>query len=269
MKVADLWERQGRPVDALAAVEGAGPLWDRLGDHQAAARARLGQGRLSEALERRVEAQRAYEAAGKLFRMARDRQGEGDASIRLGALLLKQDRPDGLVLLQAALEDARQRRDVPQQVQALQALGDYRQDQEEAGAQALYKEGLALAEARQDTRAEADLRMRLARFHANRGEHAEALPLARRALGLYQSLKQRRQEADAWALLGHLSLMAGDPSSALEQHERALGLYRALRDQGREAASLLNLAVAYDRQSLKEEAAGLQDKALALLQSLP
>lgn len=269
MKVAEIWERQGRHAEALAALDNAVPIWGKLGDDRAAAQARLSQGRVSEALGRREEAREAYDAAGTLFRKAGDRQGAGQAGIHLGMLLLRDDQRAGLALLQSALEDARKRKDSQQELQAVMALGDYQYGNGEAEARTLYLTGLTLAEAERNTRAEADFRMRLARLYGDEGVTAEATPMARRALGLYQTLKQRHLEADAWALLGHLSLLGGETVSAIEQHERALGLYRALRDREREAATLINLALAYDRQSLKDEAAGLQDKAIALLQSLP
>lgn len=270
IKVAEIWEKQGRHAEALAALDHAVPIWGQLGDDRAAAQARLSQGRVSEALGRLEEARQAYDSAGARFQKSGDRQGIGEARIRLGMLLLRDDQPAGLTLLQSALEDARKRQDRLQELQALTAIGDYHYlNGEEEQARTLYLTGLTLAEAERNTRAEADLRLRLARLYGNEGGAAEAAPMARRALGLYQTLKQRHLEADAWALLGHVSLLGGDAAAAVEQHERALGLYRALRDREKEAATLINLALTYDRQSLKEEAAALQGKAIALLQSLP
>lgn len=269
MKVAEIWERQGRHAEALAALDQAVPIWAKLGDDRAAAQARLSQGRVSEALGRREEAREAYASAGALFRKAGDRQGAGQAGIHLGMLQLQDDQPAGVALLQSALEDARKRKDSLQELQVLMAMGDYHYVNGEGEARTLYLAGLRLAEAERHIRAEADFRMRLARLYGHEGEAAEATSMARRALGLYQTLKQRHLEADAWALLGHLSVVGGDPASAVEQHERALGLYRALRDRQKEAGTLINLALAYERQSLTDEASGLQDKAIALLQSLP
>jgi tetratricopeptide (TPR) repeat protein len=59
----------------------------------------------------------------------------------------------------------------------------------------------------------------------------------------------------------------GNAALAAEHHERALTLYRALRDRMREAASLANLAAAYETQGSLKDAQETQQKVIFLLQS--
>ncbi len=267
--MADLLERQGRYEDAGLLLREVVTIRAAMADPLAHGRALLSVGRVSEASGQGAAAQRAYEQAEALFQQARDRVGKGEARIRLGRLLTGQDLVvEGRVLLQAALADARERADRGQQVPALSAIGDgYLREGTGAAARPLFEEGLALAEAQQDLRAEAGLRARLAGLAGEGGRPGESMAMARRALALYQTLKDRGLEAATWALIGSLSLAEGNFVLAAEQHERALTLYQALRDQNKEAASLVNLALIYEAQGLRQDATETQHKAILLLQS--
>jgi len=267
--MADLLERQGRYAEAGPLLRDEVSIWAALAEPRAHGRALLGVGRIAEASGQGMAAQRAYEQAEVLFQRARDRAGRGEARIRLGRLLTGQDLiVEGRALLQAALADARERADRAQQVLALGAIGDgYVREGEGAAAHPLFEEGLALAEAQQDLRAEAGLRTRLAWLSGDSGQSGEAMAMAGRALALYQTLKDRGREAEAWSLIGSLAFADGNLVLAAEQHERALALFRALRDQNKEAASLVNLALVYDAQSLAQDAADTRHKAILLLQS--
>jgi len=175
---------------------------------------------------------------------------------------------EALPMLQTALIDSRDRHDAAQQMAALAVAGDARVRAGEPGvARTLYEEGLQLAETQRDVRAEADVRIRLARLHFNEARYAEGLKTAQRALALYQSLRDRSQEANTLSLLGSLYQAEGNTALAAEHHERALTLYRALRDRMREAASLANLAAAYETSGSLKEAQETQQKMIFLLQS--
>jgi len=163
--------------------------------------------------------------------------------------------------------DAEGRQDRGQQVVILTVLGDALLRQEDAqGARVKYEEGLRFAEAQRDLRAEATVRIRLARLLAAADQHAEGVAMAQRALALYQTLRDRSREADTLSLLGSFHQAQGDTVRAAELYERALALYRALRDQPREAASLVNLATVYEAQGSPQEARETQHKAIFLLQ---
>lgn len=267
-KMADLLERQGRLEEAGRLLRDSAAIWAGLAEPREQGRSLVSLGLVFEASGLGTEAQQAYEQAGALFRQAHDREGKGEADIRLGRMLIGQGQAEGgIALLQASLADARERTDRRQQVSALGSLGDWHRIEGDEAAGSLLEEGLALAEAQQDLRAEAGLRASLARLYGDQGRWVEALTMARRSLALYQTLKDRAREAEAWALLGTLSLTAGQVASAAEQHERALTLSRALRDQNKEAASLVNLALTYDAQGLAQEAAETRQKAILLFQS--
>lgn len=268
VRIGRIQERQERYAEAYASLQESMPLLVAMEDVPRA-RSFMTLGRIAEALGKAGEAQSAYEQAKTLFQQAQDRPGFSESLIRLGSLLIAQGRAkDGLADLKAALKDAGERGDHVQEVMVLTLMGDsHLRDGERGEARVLYEEGLKLAEAQQDAKAEAGFRARLAWLYETAGQSAEGAKSAWRALALYQSLRDRSQEADTWSLLGNLHQHEGNLTLALEYHGRALGLYRALRDSVREAGSLVNLAVVYETQGSQQEATETQQKALALLQA--
>ena len=250
-------------------MEAAVPILATVGEDAPHAHALLKLGRILESLGRMAEAQEAYDHARTLFQRSHDRKGYAESLIRLGSLWTAQDRvAEALPILQTALIDSRDRQDAAQQMAALTVTGDARIRAGEPGvARTLYEEGLQLAEAQRDVRAEADVRIRLVRLLFNEARYAEGLKMAQRALALYQSLRDRSQEADTLSLLGSLHQAEGNTTLAAEHHERALTLYRALRDRMREAGSLANLAAAYETNGSLKEAQETQQKVIFLLQS--
>ena len=253
----------------MAAFEAAVPIWAAVAEEGPHAHGLLKLGGVLESLGRMGEAQEAYHQAGALFQRSHDRKGHVESLLRLGRLWTAQDRTaEALPILQTALKDAQDRRDQAQQMVAVTVTGDARVRAGEPGvAQTLYEQGLQLAEAQRDSRAEADLRVRLARLHLAEARYPEGLTMAQRALALYQSLRDRSREADTLSLLGNLYQAEGNTTLAVEQHERALTLYRALRDPMREAGSLANLAAAYQTHGSSQEARETQQKVIFLLQS--
>ncbi len=269
VRIGSIHERQGSHAEALAALDAAVPILATVGEDRPHAHALLKLGRILESLGRMAEAQEAYDHARTLFQRSHDRKGYAESLIRLGSLWTAQDRvAEALPILQTALIDSRDRQDAVQQMAALTVTGDARIRAGEPGvARTLYEEGLQLAEAQRDVRAEADVRIRLVRLLFNEARYAEGLKMAQRALALYQSLRDRSQEADTLSLLGSLHQAEGNTTLAAEHHERALTLYRALRDRMREAASLANLAAAYETSGSLKEAQETQQKVIFLLQS--
>lgn len=269
VKAGHVLGRLGRHPDAMAVLQRAVTLWQELGQDGRRAQALLMLGVAAEALGRRKDAQQAYEQAQPLFQRAQDRKGYAESLIRLGSLKIADDYLDeGLRLLEAALADARVRRDSGQQVAVLIAMGKVRmQEGEWAPARLLFGDGLRLVEGERNLRSEAELRLHLARLDGLDGRFQDGIAGAQRALLLYQTLRDRLNEADTLSILGWLHQAAGNPALAADHHQRALAFYRALHDRQREAAGMLNLAAAYEAQGLAQDAQEYRREALSLLQS--
>ncbi|TAJ29922.1 MAG: tetratricopeptide repeat protein, partial [Nitrospirae bacterium] len=106
VRIGRIQERQERYAEAYASLQESMPLLVAMEDVPRA-KSFMTLGRIAEALGKAAEAQSAYEQAKTLFQQAQDRPGFSESLIRLGSLLIAQERAkDGLAALKAALKDA-------------------------------------------------------------------------------------------------------------------------------------------------------------------
>jgi tetratricopeptide (TPR) repeat protein len=228
VKIARVYERQGRIQDAYTAVQEAVSLLAKSSDRLAYAQALSVMGRISARLGHQEEARASLTQATALFDRLNDRRGWNDASIQLGLLQVSNDFPEqGLSLLQQAREDARAREDHSQDLAALMALGtahwllDHPHE-----ARLFYEAGLRLAEAERNMPLEAALRLRLAYFEGEDGQLSEGAESAKHAVFLSQTLHDAEIEAAATSLLADLYRKMGRMTEAEESEQRALSMYR-------------------------------------------
>src|SRR5574341_1103503 len=227
VRLGGVLHRQEKDQEAVVVLRKAVVLLGRGSELGAQGRALLALGPVAESLGRTGEARKAYERAAKQFARARDRKGRTESLIRLGTLLVSQEDVEaGFAYLQRALDDAKDRQDLGQQVLALMVMGDAHARAEVTDlARSRYEQGLRLADDQGEMRSRAALRMRLGRLYGDTGGAADGLPLVRTALGLYQALRDRSGEADALSLLGNLLLADGNTAEAALAHDQALELY--------------------------------------------
>ena len=228
VKMARVYERQGKPQEAYKALEEALPVLARSPDKASHAGALLIKGRIAARLGQRDEAHDALDQAITLFRRVKDSRGWNEALVQLGLLQVDEGHTEmGLASLQQARQDARTRHDVEQELMAILSLGDahwlsdYTSD-----ARTDYGEGLRLAEAEHQLLFEAKLRLRLAQLDSADGQFNEGITLGRRALLLSQTLRDQDVEAAAWSLLADLYRKTEREHEAEEAGMRALAIYR-------------------------------------------
>ncbi|MGH7256629.1 MAG: tetratricopeptide repeat protein [Nitrospirales bacterium] len=270
VKIAGLRERQGRPAEALAALQAVTPLLESGHTPALLGRVSLMLGRVAETLGQADVAEAALRRAVEIYCRLHDLYGVIDSQIRLAGLLVQRGRlEEGLALLEAARDQAGSGEDPVQHIRALLALGEAHERLGHAQqAIAPLEAGLRLSKEERDLHLEADLCRRLSTVYAEADRLEDGIGMARRALTLFQTLRDRHGEADTDSLLGTLYQAQGQTGLALRHHERALGYYRAVRDRAREAGSLLNLAAAYEAGGAYRQAASSRAKGLDLLQSL-
>lgn len=228
VKIARVYERQGKPQEAYHALEEALPIFARLPDKDAHAGALLIKGRVAARLGQRDEAQDTLGQAVTLFRRAKDSRGWNEALVQLGLLQIDEGQTEaGLASLQEAWQDARARHDVERELMALLSLGDAHWLLDHTtDARTEYGEGLRLAEAEHHLSFEAKLRLRLAQLDNADGQLSEGITLGRRALLLSQTLRDQDAEATAWSLLADLYRKTEREHEAEEADMRALAIYR-------------------------------------------
>ena len=228
VKIAGVYERQGKPQDADMALEEALPLFARLPDKAAHAGALLIKGRVAARLGQRDAAQDALGQAATLFRRVKDSRGWNEALVQLGLLQVDEGHTEmGLASLQQARQDARTRHDVERELMAILSLGDaHWLSDHTTDARADYGEGLRLAEAEHQLPFEAKLRLRLAQLDNAEGQLSDGITLGRRALLLSQTLRDQDAEAAAWSLLADLYRKTDREHEAEEAGMRALAIYR-------------------------------------------
>ena len=228
VKMAGVYERQGKPQEAYKALEEALPLFARLPDKAAHAGALLIKGRVAARLGQRDAAQDALGQSATLFRRVKASRGLNEALVLLGLLQVDEGLTEmGLASLQQARQDARTRHDVEQELMAILSLGDaHWLSDHTTAARTDYGEGLRLAEAEHHLAFEAKLRLRLAQLDSAEGQVNDGVTLARRALLLSHTLRDRDAEAAAWALLADLYRKSDRQQEAEEAVMRSLAIYR-------------------------------------------
>lgn len=229
VKMARVYERQGKVHEAYGALQEALPILARSPDRAAHAIALLSMGRVAGRLGQEDEAHDSLTKAVVLFTRVKDARGKNEALVQLGLLQVGDSSADaGVGLLQQAYEEAASRHDAEQQVLALLAMGDARCLLDQTGAaRASYEDGLKLAEAEHHVPFEARLRLRLAQLDNSEGHVTEGIALGKRALLLSQTLRDNVTEAAAWSLLADFYRKTERESEAEEATKRALAIYRA------------------------------------------
>lgn len=227
VKIAQIYERQGKFKDADVALREAVPILAHSSDRLAHARALLVAGRISARLGYLEEARTSLSRAVTLFDRAKDQAGRNEALIQLGLLQVGDGSGEqGLSALQQVRQQAGARLARRQELAAVVALGtaSWLLDRT-TEARRYYEEGLQLAEQERDRQVGAVLRLRLAQLYAEDDQLTDAVESAKRALILSQTLRDAAMEAAALSLLSHLYRETGQPAQADEAEQRALLLY--------------------------------------------
>mgnify|MGYP003576702115 FL=1 len=228
-KIASIFERQGRRLEAAVQVRQALTLFSKTPDSPVHAEALFLSGRISLWLGDREEAAGLFERAKERYRRTRNVQALGKVRIQSGLLNVSDGSSSdrGLVELQQVLDEARSRRDQDQTLAALVALGDanWILDRTEVASDH-YQQSVVLLEQRPEVATEARLRIRLAALSSATGREEQGIESAKRAVTLYQSLRDVSGEAAAWALLASLHQSLGHAPEGEEALRHALGIYR-------------------------------------------
>ena len=229
VKIARVYERQGKVHEAYSSLEEALPILARSPDRTAHAVALLAMGRVAGRLGQQNEARDSLSQAIVLFTRANDARGKNEALVQLGLLQVGDGSAEaGMASLQQAYGDAKTRHDVEQQLTALLSLGDAQGLLDRTTeARANYADGLQLAEEEHHVPLEAKLRFRLAQLDSAEGQLNEGIILGKRALLLSQTLRDNVTEAAVWSLLADLYRKTERESEAEEADKRALAIYRA------------------------------------------
>lgn len=228
VKIAHVYERQGRTHDAYKTIQEAVSLLATSSDRMGYARALLVIGRVAARLGHQDEARASLTQASALFNRAHDRRGWNEASIQLGLLQTGGDVPEqGLSLLQQAWEDAHARQDRSQELTALVALGNAQWLLDHTTeARRHYEAGLQLATADHNMVIEAVVRLRLAYFDGEDGQLNRGVESAKHVMILAKTLRDTDLEAAASSLLADLYRTMGQETAAEESAQRALSIYR-------------------------------------------
>ena len=228
VKIARVYEAQGKLLDAYGSLQEAVPIVARLPDRAAHAGALLVMGRVTVRLGQRDEARDSLSQAVTLFKRVKDSRGWNEALVQLGLLQVDEGAEEaGLAALEQARQDARTRHDVEQQLGAILSLGDAHWLLDRTtDARTYYRDGLQLAEAEHHLPFEAKLRLRLAQLDNADGQLNESFALGKRALLLSQTLRDSVAEAAAWSLMADLYRKMERESEAEEADKRALAIYR-------------------------------------------
>jgi len=227
-KIGSIFERQGWREHAAEQLRDALALFSKAPASPAHGDALLTLGKVSAWLGSREEAGRLFERAMDRYSRSRNVQGVVLARIQLGLLRISDGlTEEGLLFLEQALKEARNRQDNDQALAALLALGDARWIMDEPDAAKQYYEGaLALVEQRPQAGMEAVVRYRMSVIYGAIGQQEKGIGLAKRAVTLYQSSRDSSGEAASWALLASLYEALGQHQEADEAGQRALAIFR-------------------------------------------
>ena len=229
VKIAQVYERQGKLQDADIALQEAVPILAGSSDRTSHAGALLVMGRVSSRLGHLDQARASFSQAVTLFERVNDRHGWNEALVQLGLLQVGDGSSEqGLSLLQQAWQNAGTRQDRGQQLAAVVALGNahWLLDQPK-DARLYYDKGLHLAEVEQNMTIEAMLRLRLAQLDGEDERLAEGIELGKRASFLSQTLRDAAIEAAALSLLADFYRKMGRSVEATDSEQRALSIYRS------------------------------------------
>lgn len=228
VKMAQVYERQGKFRDADVALQEAVPILARSPDRLAHARALLVAGRVSAQLGHLEVARASLNRAVTLFDRAKEQTGRNEAMVQLGLLQVGDGSgKQGLSVLEQARQEAGIRRDHRQELSAVVALGTALWLLERTtDARRYYEEGLRLAEQEREMALEAALRLRLAYLYDEDGRLMDGIESGKRAVILSQTVHDARTEAAALSLLAELYRKLERHDEAEEAEQRALLLYR-------------------------------------------
>jgi tetratricopeptide (TPR) repeat protein len=105
-------------------------------------------------------------------------------------------------------------------------------------------------------------------FHAQLGDHRQALVHCEQALALSQKLDDRLAQAGTWDSLGYAHRHLGDHQQAISCYQHAVDLYRDLADAYNEAITLADLGDAHQDAGQPEAARRTWREALRMLTEL-
>jgi CHAT domain-containing protein len=180
--------------------------------------------------EPRLQALEKYQTALELFRLAGDRQREGDALHLMGRVY------DALLKPKEAL--------------------DY------------YNQAVEVRRAIGDRFGEATSLHFMGTLSYDQGWPTQSLEYCLQALMIRQEIGDRHGESLTHHITGLVYDSLGEPQKALEHYQQALTIRRALKQPQREAVTLNNMAAVYDSMSEPQKAIDHYEQSLRLSRSL-
>ena len=139
---------------------------------------------------------------------------------------------------------------------------------DQAAAQALFEEGLSIAEEAGARRVAAQALDSLGLIAQQRGELARARTLKTEGLTLYRTLDDTWGTAGSLYSLGHIALLEADYAGARAFYEESLRLRRAIGDRIGMAYALNNLGNVAGHQAEPEQARAYYEESLALMREV-
>ncbi|MBD2298420.1 CHAT domain-containing tetratricopeptide repeat protein [Nostoc sp. FACHB-190] len=211
---------------ALAKLQIALPLWQKLGDKSNEALTLIGIGKVYSDLGEKQQALSYYNQALPPYRAVGDRSGEARTLNNIGAVY--------------------------------DALGEKQQ------ALSFYNQALPLIRAVGDRKGEATTLNNIGAVYDDLGEKQKALEFYNQALPIRRAVGDRKGEANTLNNIGLVYDDLGEKQKALEFHNQALPIRRAVGDRSGEAVTLNNIGLVYFTLGEKEKALSFFNQALPI-----
>ncbi len=260
----------GERRKAVADVEQALVLCERMGDVREQACCHRDLGRILVELADYAEASRRFERALALATQANERVFANDARQGLGRIhKARGEYPEALREFQAVLEDREKHRDSLGASSCLTDIGHiHREHGEYDLAIGCFTRSLEIARASRRRADEASSLANIAVVHEARGEYDLALAASDEVLAVRHGLADEKGLADALNNRATILGGRGEFAEAVRLHEEAFAIRERLGLRQDVAASLSNLAIAFNRWGEYERALDCYGRAFAIEEGL-
>jgi tetratricopeptide (TPR) repeat protein len=263
---------RGEPGRAVAYLQQAAEIAQRIGDRQLEGWARNDLGHVEVKHRRRLAAAAAsLDAALRLFAEVGDRRGEASAYENLGLVYDGEHRPDeAIAAVERSLELFHELEEPWGQSWVLENLGDlYRERGLLDKAIASYEQALRIfREITRDEVGEGWVLNSMSRAYLEGGRLEEAMSTTRQALEILRRIDARDGIAQTLDTLGQLYRRLGRHDEAILCHQEGLGVYQELDNSYCMAVTLNSLGEIYGEQRSFSQAIEHHERALALFRQL-